>query len=374
MRNDEPSSADEDEGSARAPTIGETLRAAREFHRASIERVAEFLRIEPRFIVALEEDRFDDIGPPVFVKGYLKHYCELLGIDPEPLLRELRERLRGAEPPLKARLPAEREKGPSSAVTIGVAAAVLVLAAVGVWQLGGSSRDRAVEPPAVAASEPAEPARTGDSGASAAAGTSARPAAVAAVLPGSAGVTGADAASGPDAEGVEPGTPNVTPEPGADDGGGSDPAGALDPAGASGAATPGPAGGTAASPDAAADGAAPMPTGGEAASPAAAAAAVTPAVADTTAQNPATSAAGGLEIELRFIEDSWTEITSAGGDRLFYGLARAGAEERIRADGEVRVLLGNADGVIIRVNGQPFAYPAGSRNGDLARFRLSPEN
>src|SRR5690606_8129751 len=85
-------------------------------------------------------------------------------------------------------------------------------------------------------------------------------------------------------------------------------------------------------------------------------------------------AGAALEIELRFVEDSWTEVTAAGGERLFYGLARAGAEERILADSEVRVLLGNADGVIVRVNGAPFAYPSGSRNGDLARFRRSPEN
>jgi len=357
MRNDEPSSASEDEGPPPAPTIGETLRAAREFHRASIERVSEVLRLETRFVVALEEDRFDEIGPPVFVKGYLKHYCELLGLDPEPLLRDLRERLRDAEPPLKARLPAEREQGPPGTVAIAVAVVALALAAVGVWYFGKPSGDRAAEPPAATAGESAEPSRMGQAGIGAATGTVARPATSTAGPPDS----GREAASGSapelDFSGAEPVTP---PQPTTGDG-----AMPADSAGASGA-VPAPAGDDAALQNAAAaDGGSVTPAPGGS---------VLPAGGDSLPPDGGAGVASRLEIELRFVEDSWTEITSAGGERLFYGLGRAGAEERIRTDDEVRVLLGNADGVVIRVNGEPFAYPAGSRNGNLARFRLSPEN
>src|SRR5690606_22643355 len=102
-----------------------------------IEYVAELLRIEPRFLVALEEERFAAIGPPVFVKGYLKHYAELLGLDSRPLLEELRERLGREEPPLQARRSAERatERSSSAALVIGIAA--VALGAVAVWQFGG---------------------------------------------------------------------------------------------------------------------------------------------------------------------------------------------------------------------------------------------
>jgi len=328
MRNDEPSPPEDAEGSARKPSIGETLRATREFRRASIERVAELLRIEPRFVVALEEDRFEEIGPPVFVKGYLKHYSELLGIDPQPLLDELRERLRGADPPLQARLPAEREKSPSSVATVAVAAVVLALAAVGVWRFGGVTRNGAAPPPAASAEvRGAETSTrtTGETGLPPAGDTLGRPAPVAGVPAEGAGADGPDGASGEGSGGIELDPPSAeSPEPSSDD-----QAVSIEPADAD----------------------------------------VDPTVADADS-----SISGGLLIELRFIEDSWTEVTSAGGERLFYGLARAGAEERIRADGEVRVLLGNANGVIVRVNGRPFAYPAGSRNGALARFRLSPEN
>src|SRR5690606_27643296 len=137
MRNDEPSSSDDAEVSAPRPGIGETLRATREFRRASIEYAAELLRIEPRFLAALEEERFDAIGPPVFVKGYLKHYCELLGIDPRPLLDELRQRLAGDEPPLQARRAAAREREPPRLAAIGIGAGVIALAAVAVWRFWG---------------------------------------------------------------------------------------------------------------------------------------------------------------------------------------------------------------------------------------------
>lgn len=367
MRNDEPSPPEDAEGSARKPSIGETLRATREFRRASIERVAELLRIEPRFVVALEEDRFEEIGPPVFVKGYLKHYSELLGIDPQPLLDELRERLRGADPPLQARLPAEREKSPSSVATVAVAAVVLALAAVGVWRFGGVTRNGAAPPPAASAEvRGAETSTrtTGETGLPPAGDTLGRPAPVAGVPAEGAGADGPDGASGEGSGGIELDPPSAeSPEPSS-----GNQAVSTEPAeAAAGAAA---SGGDRALPRE--EAAAPTsPPGGDAA-----AADADPVTADVdpTVADADSSISGGLLIELRFIEDSWTEVTSAGGERLFYGLARAGAEERIRADGEVRVLLGNANGVIVRVNGRPFAYPAGSRNGALARFRLSPEN
>ena len=97
-----------------------------------------------------------------------------------------------------------------------------------------------------------------------------------------------------------------------------------------------------------------------------------PAEPATAVAASAADADAALEIELRFTEDSWTEITAASGERLFYGLASAGRGERILTDDEVSVRLGNAGGVSIRVHGEPFAFPPGSRRGTLAVFRLSP--
>jgi cytoskeleton protein RodZ len=79
----------------------------------------------------------------------------------------------------------------------------------------------------------------------------------------------------------------------------------------------------------------------------------------------------GLSVELRFIEDSWAEITTRDNERVFYGLGRAGSEARFTAAPPVAVLLGNADGVDLLVEGEAFPYPVGSRRGKLARFTLT---
>lgn len=347
MSDEEPSVSDGAVASAGKPSIGETLRATREFRRASIEQVAELLRIEPRFLVALEEDRFDAIGPPVFAKGYLKHYSELLGLDSRPLLDALRERLGREEPSLPpARRAAERGKDRSSLVPFGVAGIVLVLAAAFFWQRSDredaadsdtavlDGRDAAVPSPADFA------APTDAAGSTVQQVLELRPSSTSAIPP-----PASDAVSG--GQSADPSRESASaPRPSAP--AAAEPGGPA--AAASSAAAPAePGGSTAVEPS------------GSTASDTGTAEASEPPAGD-----------GRLVLELRFSEDSWTEVTSAGGERLYYGLARAGAEERIRADGEIRVLLGNADGVAVRVNGRPFAYPAGSRSGELARFRLTP--
>lgn len=80
----------EREAEAPAPSeeegVGETLRRVRTARGLSIDQVATELRIEARQLVALEDERFAEIGPSVFVKGYLKHYSQLLGLEYGELL------------------------------------------------------------------------------------------------------------------------------------------------------------------------------------------------------------------------------------------------------------------------------------------------
>src|SRR5690606_11608882 len=87
---------------------------------------------------------------------------ELLGIDARPLLDELRERLAGEDPPLRARRSAEQEQEHErpGLAAIGVAAAVIVLGAVAIWRFGGfgggpaESEISTVAPRSVSAAEP----------------------------------------------------------------------------------------------------------------------------------------------------------------------------------------------------------------------------
>ena len=65
-----------------AVAIGRQLLAARERQGLSVADAAASLRVDQAVIEALEAGRFFALGAPVFARGYLRHYAELLG---EPL-------------------------------------------------------------------------------------------------------------------------------------------------------------------------------------------------------------------------------------------------------------------------------------------------
>ena len=67
-------------------TVGQMLRGARLAHELTLEQLSTELRIEAKHLSALEDDRFERIGVPVFVKGYLKQYGQRLGVDVSDML------------------------------------------------------------------------------------------------------------------------------------------------------------------------------------------------------------------------------------------------------------------------------------------------
>ena len=64
----------------RVGAIGELLRSARLAQGLTVEQIATELRIETPRLLALEENNFEQIGIPVFVKGYLRQYGQRLGV------------------------------------------------------------------------------------------------------------------------------------------------------------------------------------------------------------------------------------------------------------------------------------------------------
>ena len=65
--------------------IGARLRSARERSRLTILQAAEKLHVDPDILEALEADDFAALGAPVYVKGHLRHYAELVGESAEAL-------------------------------------------------------------------------------------------------------------------------------------------------------------------------------------------------------------------------------------------------------------------------------------------------
>ena len=72
--------------------IGPTLRSAREGRGLSIELVAQETRISPRFLEALEDERFEALPAPVYVRGFLRSYANYLHIDAAQMMNELNAR------------------------------------------------------------------------------------------------------------------------------------------------------------------------------------------------------------------------------------------------------------------------------------------
>lgn len=67
-------------------SIGETLSTQREAHGKSIQDVERAIKIRAKFIQALEADDFDAIPGDAYVLGFIKSYCDFLGIDPSAFL------------------------------------------------------------------------------------------------------------------------------------------------------------------------------------------------------------------------------------------------------------------------------------------------
>jgi cytoskeleton protein RodZ len=142
-------------------TIGERLRAARLNQDLTVEQLSTELRIEAKQLHALENNRFEQIGVPVFVKGYLKQYGTRLGLDVADLLSLYYKQTTLADvqiqPSRTIKLRDERQ------ITAWALAAIVLLVVIGglaVWWWTGGTFGTAASTPTTAApaADPPAPA------------------------------------------------------------------------------------------------------------------------------------------------------------------------------------------------------------------------
>jgi cytoskeletal protein RodZ len=67
-------------------TIGSTLKEARTKKSVSYEDVHSKIKIHPRVLQLLEEEKFDKLPSPLFVKSFLKSYADFLEVNGEELV------------------------------------------------------------------------------------------------------------------------------------------------------------------------------------------------------------------------------------------------------------------------------------------------
>jgi len=130
--------------------LGASLEEARRRRGISLGEVEAATHIRPRYLRALEEERFEVLPGDAYVRGFLRTYAEFLGLDAALYLDEYKSRL--AELPPRAVVPPPQaprgalagwfRRGP---VLIGMA--VVVLIAVLAWRYGGSPSPQPSQPP-----------------------------------------------------------------------------------------------------------------------------------------------------------------------------------------------------------------------------------
>jgi cytoskeleton protein RodZ len=80
-----------------------------------------------------------------------------------------------------------------------------------------------------------------------------------------------------------------------------------------------------------------------------------------------------MRLALQFRQESWVEISDANR-RLLFGLQREGYRREITGEPPFNLLIGNANGVTLTVDGEPFDVPVSGLRGKVARFEITGEN
>lgn len=79
---------------------GNVLRTEREQRGMTLNHVAERLYLNSNVIQALEQDAYEDLPAPTFVRGYIRNYAKLMEINPEPLVEAYTQLTQAIPPPI----------------------------------------------------------------------------------------------------------------------------------------------------------------------------------------------------------------------------------------------------------------------------------
>jgi hypothetical protein len=138
---------------ARLFEIGNSLREARLRRSISFAQAEQVTKIRSKYLRALEDEQFDQLPAPTYVKGFLQAYADYLGLDGRLYVDEYDSRFVSGEEWERRRRsrvrPARRTRGIQTSVVV-VALAVIAIVTIVVssaWSLGGGG-SRRTPPPA----------------------------------------------------------------------------------------------------------------------------------------------------------------------------------------------------------------------------------
>jgi cytoskeletal protein RodZ len=125
--------------------IGTTLRDARTRQGFDFPELEQLTKIRPKYLRALEDERFDILPAPTYVKGFLRSYAEALGLDGQPFVDEYNSRFAVGEEEYTIRtrrVPMRREERSNRESRIALLAllgiAVVTALVIAAWRFGGT--------------------------------------------------------------------------------------------------------------------------------------------------------------------------------------------------------------------------------------------
>ena len=136
---------EETAGETEGPVAGERLAEARREQQISVVEIAKELHLDELKVRALERNEFDILGAPVFAKGHLKKYAQLVGVDPDDVLTDYYQLTRSLEttPVISVRTRPRQELTPGPWIAVIV---VIIIAVPADWWF--TSRPLTEEPEA----------------------------------------------------------------------------------------------------------------------------------------------------------------------------------------------------------------------------------
>ena len=118
-----------------APMAGERLRQARQEQQISVLEVAKELHLDEPKVRALERNEFDVLGAPVFAKGHLRKYAQLVGVDEDDVFADYYAMTHTLSMPpiVGGHKKVRRESSPGPWIALVI---VIIVAAAAYWWFG----------------------------------------------------------------------------------------------------------------------------------------------------------------------------------------------------------------------------------------------
>jgi cytoskeleton protein RodZ len=111
-------------------SVGAYLRELRTSRGVSLDEVARLTRVPPRYLTALEHDAFSELPAPVFIRGFIRAYCQALGQSPGEALGIYDSHEGRAPQPVAPPAPLRSRSGPAEARSRGTLVVSFILLVV----------------------------------------------------------------------------------------------------------------------------------------------------------------------------------------------------------------------------------------------------